>query len=177
MLAVATVGTLLAEGSFVDIDKALFYSTFVLFGLFALVLGKFGWGPLLKIVEEREKGIHEAVEGAQKAKVEAESLLNQHRELLREATREREEIVKRALAEAEQMRSDASARAKAEGEQLIQRAKEQIEREKSRAIQDLRAEVGQLAIDAAARIVQSSLNAETQKKLVDDFITALPRAR
>jgi F-type H+-transporting ATPase subunit b len=177
MLAVTTVSPLLAAGSFVDVDKALFYSTFVLFGLFALVLGKFGWGPLLKIVEEREKSVHDAVEGAQKAKTEAESLLTQHRELLREATREREEIVKRALAEAEQMRSDATARAKAEGEQLIQRAKEQIEREKSRAIQELRAEVGQLAIDAAARIVQSSLNAETQKKLVDDFITALPRAR
>jgi F-type H+-transporting ATPase subunit b len=176
MLAV-TSGVLLAEGSFVDVNTALFYSTFVLFGLFALVLGKYGWGPLLKIVEEREKGIHDAVEGAQKAKVESEALLNQHRELLREATREREEIVKRALAESEQMRADASARAKAEGEQLIQRAKEQIEREKSRAILELRAEVGQLAIEAAAKIVQSSLNADAQKKLVDDFITALPRAR
>jgi F-type H+-transporting ATPase subunit b len=176
MLAV-TSGVLVAAGSFVDIEKSLFYSTLVLFGLFALVLGKFGWGPLLKMVEEREKSVHDAVEGAQKAKIEAEALLNQHRELLREATREREEIVKRALAEGEQLRTDLAARAKAEGEQLIQKAREQIEREKSRAILELRAEVGQLAIEAAARIVQSSLNADTQKKLVDDFITALPRAR
>jgi F-type H+-transporting ATPase subunit b len=176
MLAV-TVGPLLADGGLTDVNLVLTGATLILFTAFALVLGKFGWGPLLKMVEERERSVHDAVEGAQKAKVEAESLLNQHRELLREATREREEIVKRAMAEAEQIRTDVTARAKSEGEQLVQRAKEQIEREKSRAILELRAEVGQLAIEAAARIVQSSLSADTQKKLVDDFITALPRAR
>jgi F-type H+-transporting ATPase subunit b len=176
-MSAGLTGVLVGAGGLADIDFGLTLWTFVLFCIFAFVLSKLGWGPILKIVEEREKGIHEAVEGAQKAKVESEALLNQHRELLREATREREEIVKRALAESEQMRADASARAKAEGEQLIQRAKEQIEREKSRAILELRAEVGQLAIEAAAKIVQSSLNADAQKKLVDDFITALPRAR
>src|SRR5258706_11501706 len=121
MLAV-TVGSLLAEGSFVDVHTSLFYSTLVLFGLFAFVLGKFGWGPLLKIVEERERTVHDAVEGAHKAKTEAEALLAQHRELLREATREREEIVKRAQAEAEQLKAELTSRAKAEGDQLVQRA-------------------------------------------------------
>jgi len=176
MLAV-TAGALLAEGSFVDVHASLFWSTLVLFAIFAFVLGKFGWGPLLKIVEEREHSVREAVEGAHKAKTEAESLLNQHRELLREATREREEIVKRALAEAEQVKSDITTRAKAEGDQLIQRAKEQIEREKSRAILELGSQVGELAVQAAAKIVQSSLNPEAQKKLVEEFITALPNAR
>jgi F-type H+-transporting ATPase subunit b len=172
-----TAGALLAEGSFVDVHASLFWSTLVLFAIFAAVLGKFGWGPLLKIVEERERTVHEAVEGAHKAKAESEALLNQHRELLREATREREEIVKRARAEADQVKADLTARAKAEGDQLVQRAKEQIEREKSRAILELRAQVGELAVQAAAKIVQSSLNPEAQKKLVEEFITALPNAR
>jgi F-type H+-transporting ATPase subunit b len=170
-------GSLLAAGSFVDVDTALTVSTLVLFLLFAIVLGKFGWGPLLKIVEEREHSVRESVEGAQKAKVESEALLNQHRELLREATREREEIVKRARAEAEQLKADLTAKAKAEGDQLIQRAKEQIEREKTRAMLELRAQVGALAIEAAGKLVQSSLTPDAQKKLVDEFITALPEAR
>jgi len=176
MLAV-TSGVLLAEGGLISPDQALFWSTLVLFGIFAIVLGKFGWGPLLKIVEEREKTVHEAVESAHKAKTESEALLNQHRELLREATRERDEIVKRARSEAEQLKADITSRAKSEGDQLVQRAKEQIEREKTRALMELRAEVGELAVEAASRIVKSSLTPDAQKKLVDDFITALPQAR
>jgi F-type H+-transporting ATPase subunit b len=167
----------LVAASLTDVEPVLFYATLVLFALFALVLGKFGWGPLLKIIEEREKTVQTQVEGAEKARAEAEVLLAKHHELLREATREREDIVKRAIAEAEQIKADISARAKVESDQMIQRAKEQIEREKSRAILELRGQVGELAVEAAARIIKSSLTPEVQKKLVDDFITSLPQAR
>jgi F-type H+-transporting ATPase subunit b len=168
---------LLAAGSFVSVDTALFVSTLVLFTLFAAVLAKFGWGPLLKVVEEREKSVKDAVEGAQKAKTESESLLEQHRQLLRDATREREEIVKRARAEAEQAKADFVARAKAEGDQLLAKAKQDIEREKTRAIQDAKAVIGELAVEAASKIIQTSLTPDAQKKLVDQFITELPQAR
>jgi F-type H+-transporting ATPase subunit b len=170
-------GALVAAGGLTDVEPVLFWSTLILFALFAAVLGKFGWGPLLQVIEEREKNVKDAVEGAQKAKVEAEALLAQHRELLREATREREEIVKRAIGEAEQLKADLAARAKSESDQMIQRAKDQIEREKARAILELRAQVGELAVEAAARIVKSSLTPDAQKKLVDEFISTLPAAR
>ena len=168
---------LVAAGGLADIDLALIIWTIVLFTIFAGILAKFGWGPILHVVEEREKTVKESLEGAQKAKTEAEALLAKHHELLREATREREEIVKRALAEAEQLKADLTARAKSESDQILQRAKEQIERDKSRAIQELRSEVGELAVEAAARIVKSSLTPDVQKKLVDDFITGLPQAQ
>jgi F-type H+-transporting ATPase subunit b len=176
MLAV-TSGSLLAAGSFVDVNTALFFSTLVLFTLFAAVLAKFGWGPLLKVIEEREKSVQSSVEGAERARTEAESLLNQHRELMREATREREEIVKRAIAEAEQMKADLTAKARSESDQILQRAKEQIEREKNRALLEIRSQIGDLAVEAASRIVKASLTPDAQKKLVDEFITALPQAR
>ena len=170
-------GALVAAGGLTDVEPVLFWSTLVLFALFATVLGKFGWGPLLQVIEEREKTVKESVEGAHKAKTEAEALLAKHHELLCEATREREEIVKRAIAEAEQLKADLSAKARSESDQMIQRAKEQIDREKSKAILELRAEVGALAVEAASRIVKSSLTPDAQKKLVDDFISGLPQAR
>lgn len=170
-------GVLLAAGGLTDVEPVLFGATLVLFAIFAFVLAKFAWGPLLGVIEERERSVKESVEGAHKAKAEAEALLIKHHELLREATREREDIVKRALAEAEQLKADLTARAKAESDQIVQRAKEQIEREKSRAILELRSQVGELAVEAAARIIKSSLTPDVQKKLVDDFITALPQAQ
>jgi F-type H+-transporting ATPase subunit b len=173
----AVTPALLAAGGLADINLGLVIWTIVLFSIFAGILAKFGWGPILHVVEEREKTVKDAVEGAQKARTEAEALLAKHHELLRDATREREEILKRAIAEAEQIKADLSAKAKAESDQILQRAKEQIEREKTRAILELRTQVGELAVEAASRIVKSSLSADVQKKLVDDFITALPQAR
>ena len=80
------VALLAGGGGLTDIDATLFASTLVLFALFAWVLKKFAWGPLLGIIEEREKSIREAVEGSEKANAEAKDLLEKHRAMLREAT-------------------------------------------------------------------------------------------
>ena len=174
---VSLVPAALAAGGFTDLEFGLTLWTVVLFAIFAFVLTKLGWKPLLAMIEEREKGIHEAVGSAQKANEEAQRLLAQHQELIREAGRQREEIMKRALADAETVKTDLIAQARAESDRMVQKAKEQIEREKKLAIQELRTSVADLAVEAAAKIVQSSLTPEAQKKLVHEFIDNLPQAR
>ena len=166
---------LLAAGGLTDIDFGLTLWTIVLFVLFTVLMTKLGWGPLLKAIEEREKGIRGAVDGAQKAHTEAQALLAQHKELLREAGRERDDIIKAAMKDAEQLKADLSARAKAESDQMVQRARDQIEREKNQAIVELRGQVADLAMQAASKIVASSMTPEAQRKLVDDFIKTVPR--
>jgi F-type H+-transporting ATPase subunit b len=174
---VSLVPAALAAGGFTDLEFGLTLWTVVLFAIFAFVLTKLGWKPLLAMIEEREKGIHEAVGSAQKANEEAQRLLAQHQELIREAGRQREEIMKRALADAETVKTDLIAQARAESDRMVQKAREQIEREKKLAIQELRSSVADLAVEAASKIVQSSLTPEAQKKLVHDFIDNLPQAR
>jgi F-type H+-transporting ATPase subunit b len=144
LLAAASGGSALT-----DIDKTLFWSTLVLFLLFALVLGKFAWGPLLEIVESREKSVRDQVEGAQKAQTEAQALLNQRQDLLKDATREREEMIARAQKEAETLRADLVSKARADAEGILGRAKQQIEREKDQAIVELRRQVADIAMEAA----------------------------
>jgi len=166
----------LAAGGFTDLDLGLTIWTVVLFAIFAFVLTKLGWKPLLAMVEEREKGIRDAVGSAEKANEEAQRLLAQHQELIREAGRQRDEVMKRALADAEAVKTDLVAQAKAESDRMVQRAKEQIDREKKLAIQELRSQVADLAVEAASRIVKSSMTPEAQKKLVHEFIDNLPQA-
>jgi F-type H+-transporting ATPase subunit b len=174
---VSLVPAALAAGGFTDLEFGLTLWTVVLFAIFAFVLTRLGWKPLLAMIEEREKSIHDAVGSAEKANEEAQRLLAQHQELIREAGRQREEIMKRALADAETVKTDLVAQARAEADRMVQKAKEQIEREKKLAIQELRSSVADLAVEAAAKIVQSSLTPEAQKKLVHDFIDNLPQAR
>ena len=176
-MTVTLAPALLAARGLTDFDTTLFWSTLFLFLLFALVMSKLAWKPLLAMIEEREKGVRDAVEGAQRASTEAQALLAQHQELLREGGRQREEMIKRAIADAEQLKADLSAQARNEADQILRKAREQIEREKRLAIQELRGQVADLAIEAASRIVTSSLTPDAQRKLVHEFIEKLPAAR
>jgi F-type H+-transporting ATPase subunit b len=163
-------------GGFLSVDTTLLWSTLVLFALFAWVLGKFAWGPLLRIVDDREKGIRDSVDTAEKAAAEAKALLGKHQEMLRDAGREREEILARALKEAETARTDLIERARSDAEHIVEKTREQMQNEKNKAIAELREQVADIAVEAAGKIVKSSLTPEAQKKLVDDYITSLPRA-
>jgi F-type H+-transporting ATPase subunit b len=163
-------------GSLTDVNATLFWFTLVLFALFAIVLGRFAWGPLLQIVGEREKTVREQVEGAEKANTEALALLQKREGMLKDATREREEIIARATQEAEQVKTTLLAKARTDAEQVMQKAMAQIDREKTKAIHEVSAQVADIAMSAAERIVRSSLTPEAQRKLVDETIAALPRA-
>jgi F-type H+-transporting ATPase subunit b len=168
-------GLVLAAGGLTDVNLALTIWTVVLFVLFSGVLAKFGWKPLLAMIEEREKSVRDNVEGAHKANAEAAALLEKHKQMLRDTLKERDEIVKRSQQEADQLKAQLVEKARAEGEQLVKRAKDQIEREKSLAIQELRKEVADIAVEAASRIVKSSLTPDAQRKLVGDYISNLPK--
>jgi F-type H+-transporting ATPase subunit b len=176
-MAGVTAAALAAGGGksgLTDVNLMLSLASIVLFGLFAYVLSKFGWRPLLDMIEERERNIRTAVEGAHKANTEAQALLIQHKETLREAGQQREDIIKKAFADAEQTRANLVAQAKADAEKQLQKAREQIQREKQLAIQEIRGEIADLAMGAAAKIVESSLTKDVQRKLVDEFIEGLP---
>ncbi|HXY41881.1 MAG TPA: F0F1 ATP synthase subunit B [Vicinamibacteria bacterium] len=164
-------------GGLLSVDATLLWATLVIFAVFAAVLGRFAWGPLLKIVDEREKQIRDQLESAERAAAEARELLAKHQELLKNAGRERDEILARAMKEADALRAELVAKARAEGELAIARAKEQIQRESEQAILQLRGQVADLAIAAASRIVQSSLTEDAQRRLVDEYIHELPRVQ
>ena len=164
-----------AGGGLTDVNLGLTVWTVVLFALFAGALYKLGWKPILAMIEERERRIVEAVESANKAQEDAQALLVQQKEILREAGQQRESMMKQVFADAEQVRANLMAQAKAEAERLLEKARDQISREKEIAVRDLRTQVADLGIDAASRIVTSSLTPEAQRKLVDEFLESLPK--
>ena len=173
LLAAAEGG---AGSNLMSVDTTLFVATIVTFVVFAVILAKFAWGPLLKIVDDREKTIRDQVDSAEKAAADAKATLSQHQELLKGAGRERDELSARAAKDAEALRAELQVKARADAEQVLARAREQMQREKEQALAELRTQVADIAVEAASRIVKSSLSEEAQRKLVDDYIKELPRA-
>ena len=177
MVLFAVPAPVLAAGSLTDLNPGLTLWTALTFIVLLIVLGKFAWGPIVKMLDEREKTIREAIESAKKERAEAEKLLAEQKESLARASREAAELARRNQAEVEKLRQELTAKAKKEADELVAAARRQVQEEIAKARAELKAQVVDLAIDAAGRLVKANLDEKAQRKLVEEYIAQLPANR
>lgn len=178
MLSLApTVSPLLAAGSLTSINPGLTLWTAITFILLLVVLSRYAWGPIVKMLNERERTIKDAIEAAKKERHDAERLLAEQKEGLARAQREAAELARRNQQEVEALRQELTARARKEADDLVATARQQIAEELSKARAELKAQVADLAIDAAGRLVKANLDDKAQRQLVEEYIAGLPANR
>jgi F-type H+-transporting ATPase subunit b len=160
-----------------DINPGLTLWAAITFLLLVVVLAKFAWGPIVKMLDEREKTIREAIDEAKKERSEAEKLLAEQKAALAQASREAAELAKRNQLEVEALRVELTARARKEADELVSGARKQIVEETSKAATELRGMVADLAIAAAGKLLVASLDEKAQRQLVDEYLKQLPAGR
>jgi len=172
----ALASPVLAAG-IMDLNPGLTLWTAITFLVLIFVLWKFAFGPISKMLVERETTIRDSIDSARKEREEAEKLLAQQKDALLKAQREAAEIAKRNQQEMEAFRTQLTAQARKEADDMVAQARKSIQEERKLAVAQLRAEVADLAVSAAGRIVKSSLDEKTQRQLVDEYIKDLPAGR
>jgi F-type H+-transporting ATPase subunit b len=170
------VAPVLAAG-IMDLRPGLAIWTALTFILLLVVLSKFAWKPIVKMLDERERSIRDAIEQAKKERLEAEKLLADQKSVLGQAQREAAELAQKSKQEVEALRADLTAKARKEADDMVGSARKQIQDEKAKALAELKGQVADLAIDAARRLIQSSLDEKSQRKLVEEYIAQLPAER
>lgn len=165
---------LLAAG-LTDVNFALSFWTFVTFALLILVLGKFAWGPILQMIETREKTIAEAIESAKRERAAAEQAAAEMKASLDRAREESAQLIRKNQQEVAAAKAELMAAAKKESEDLLQAARRTIDEEKRQAIAELRSQTVDLAIEAASRLLQMNMDEKKQKQLVEEYLEQLPR--
>jgi len=140
------------------------------FVVLLLIMWKFGVPAVKNMEQAREERIRNDLEGAEKARIEAEAEKAQYLAQIAGARDEAGRIIEEARQSAEQVRRDLIAKAEADAAEVRQRAEADIEVQRQRALTELRGDVAQLSIDLAERIVGRSLDGDTQRQLVDSFI-------
>jgi F-type H+-transporting ATPase subunit b len=158
-----------------DINFALSFWTFVTFAILLVVLGKFAWGPILQMIETREKTIADAIESAKRERAAAEAAAAEMQASLQKARAEAAEMVRKNQQEVAAAKAELLARAKKESEDLLQAARKTISEEKRQALVELRAQAVDMAIEAAGRLVQTSMDQQKQKQLVEEYLSQLPK--
>jgi F-type H+-transporting ATPase subunit b len=160
-------------GGLYDINTGLSAWTLIVFVLLVVILGKFAWGPILKNVESREKSIQSAIDEAAQRNAEAAKLLDEHRAQLADARRQANELIAEGRSAGEGVRKTIEEKARTEAQQIVERARQEIQRERDAAIAALRKESVDLALAAAAKLMQQNLDQNKDRQLVERYLSDL----
>ena len=136
------------------------------------------WGvPAVRNMERaREERIRNDLEGAERARTEAETEKAQYDAQMADSRNEAGRIIDEARQSAETVRRDLIARAEQEANEIRERAQADIANQRQQAMAQLQNDVAQLSIDLAGRIVERNLDSDTNRQLVDSFIEQVSRS-
>jgi F-type H+-transporting ATPase subunit b len=163
-----------SSGSFlVSPNVGVMVWTLLLFGISMYLLAKLAFPRITEALDRRQKSIEDSIDAADRTRAEADELLAEYRERLKEARGQADEIVDRARKAAETHEHDAEVDAKARREQMMEQTRRDIESETRRAIQEIRSEVADLTVMATEKVTRKTLTDEDQRRLVDDALSEL----
>ena len=135
-----------------------------------LLLRRFVFPPLLKMLDSRKQRIAEGLAAADVARKEAEA---ERSRLMAQIDAERAEAQKRiaeASTQAERVKADILAEARREAEELKARSVAEAEAERQRILGEAQKQIAELTMLATERVVRRGLDESTQRKLIEDFL-------
>jgi F-type H+-transporting ATPase subunit b len=154
-------------------DVGLMIWTVLAFLVALFILRKYAFPQISAALEKRQHLIEESIDTAQRTKDEAEQILAEYRERLKEARAQAEEIVARARKAGEATERQSLEEAKQSREELLEQTRRDIEAETRRAIQEIRNEVADLTVAATERVTRKTLTEEDQRRLVEEALSEL----
>src|SRR4051812_35860963 len=173
-IAAATEGAAEENSNFlVSPDVGLMIWTLLAFFVTFMLLRKLAFPRISEALEKRQHMIEESIDTAQRTKAEADEILAEYRERLKEARTQAEEIVARARKAGEGHERESLEAAKESREELLEQTRRDIEAETRRAIQEIRREVADLTVAATERVTRKTLNEEDQRRLVEEALSEL----
>jgi F-type H+-transporting ATPase subunit b len=161
-----------APNPLVPEKNEVIWGTFGFLVVFAFLAWK-GIPAIKSGMDARTERIRGDLEGAESAKAEAQSVLDEYRAQLADAKAEAGRIIEEARQAADGVKRDQEARLQTELAEMRERAAADVEAAKAQAIADLRGEVASLAIGAAEVVVGRNLDRDTQAQLVEQYIASV----
>lgn len=171
MIAIAPQG----GGSLIDVNPGLIFWTVITFIALLLLLKKLAWKPILGALSERENAIKESLEKAEKAKEEAQKVLDQNQANLAKAEEESKKIIDQARQYSEKLKEQMLIESRQQSKKIVEDASAEIERRQQAAFNELKGEIAEIAVNAAEKIMKQNLDAEANKKLVNNYINELTK--
>jgi F-type H+-transporting ATPase subunit b len=146
----------------------------IIFVLLFLLLSQLAWKPIISSLKERERSIQDALDTAEKARLEMSQLRSDNEKLLKEAREERDRILREARDVSNRMKDEAQSDAKKTADRIIEDAKAAINVEKQAALKEVKIQVAMFSLDIAEKLMKKNLSTDkAQKDLVESYVKDL----
>ncbi|MFZ5722178.1 MAG: F0F1 ATP synthase subunit B [Pseudomonadota bacterium] len=136
-------------------------------------INKVLWGPLSKMMEDRQKRIADGLSAADRAAKDLELAQEKAAGEIRAAREQGAQIVAMANKRATEIVEEAKAQARVEADRLIVAAKAEVDQEAHRAREQLRKQVAVLAVAGAEKVLSKSIDAKAHGELLDKLAAEL----
>ena len=154
-------------------DSGLLFWMLLSFGVVFVVLAKYGFPVITKMVED----IDQSLEVARQANAQLAKLKEESDALIAAANKEQGRIMREAMHERDKIIVEARKHAEALAQKELDDVKQQIQQEKEEAIRDIRRQVAVLSVDIAEKIIRHNLDKEQDQmemidRMLDEMLTA-----
>jgi len=146
----------------------LFLSQVISFTIVALLLRRFAYKPILKVLEERRQQIAEGLLNAEKIKKQLAEAEQRYAEILAKANAVAQKMIDDARESSAHIAERKQQEAAAAAEQIMAKAREASAIEHERTMTELKRELGRLVINTTAKVTGKVLTPEDQRRLQDE---------
>jgi F-type H+-transporting ATPase subunit b len=146
----------------------LLISQIILFVIVAVMLKKFAYAPVLKVLEERRKRIAEGLANAETIKQELAKAQAKAQDILGQANTQANKLIEEARQAAAKVTETETQKAVAAAQDIVTKARQASEAELARMKTELRREVGRLVATTAAKVTGKILTPDDQQRLIEE---------
>ncbi len=159
-------------------DLGLLFWMLLAFVIVFLVLKKYGFPVIIKMVEDRKNFIDESLRNAREANEKLANIQSESEALLKQAREQQAQILKEAMATRDNIIKEAREKAQAEGLKILDEAKAQISAEKENALRDIRSTVADLSVQIAEKVMRRQLDQDAeQEKFIERMLDEITQSK
>jgi F-type H+-transporting ATPase subunit b len=161
---------LLGASSLIKVVPGLMIWTLVCFAITFYVLKRFAFGRIQSAIDQRREKIRSSLDEADRARIEAHKLLEEHHALVAQARGDAEAILAEGRKVAESQRDRLKEELDAERARRVEETRREIEAETRRSIEQIRSEVADLTLEATSKVTGKILDDEDHRRLIEEAI-------
>ncbi|PJA45869.1 ATP synthase F0 subunit B [Candidatus Uhrbacteria bacterium CG_4_9_14_3_um_filter_50_9] len=152
------------------INLKIFIAQLVNFTVVLLVLWKWAYTPIVKLLDERSEKIEKSVKQAEAIDKRVNELAEEQKSIVVQAKGEANKILELARTEAEERKQTLLEKAKADVHHVVAQGKNQLQAEKEQMIIDAREQIALIAVEASRKILSESIDEKKAQALAEGVI-------
>jgi len=143
------------------------------FAIVLIVLYRFVYKPVLKMLKQRKETIKKSLKDAERVEENLKKSKIERENQIALGRKEAEKIIAEAKKKSEEIKNEKVEEAKKEAKAIIKTAKQRIRAERQNMIVEAKREIGELVLLASKKVTKDSIDEQTHKKLINEAIEEL----